>query len=419
MSRLRGAHGFDNSIHFEGNQVKLRSQLMGVVLAFTATVLLTPSIGMAALFDDGPEAIYRADRAKPQIAIVGLSATTIAQLNEVERLEDVIQVRLVKDGEIQNISLLGKPVFESGELSFVPRFPLAAGQQYRVIVRDPRLLDEALDLGKLNPDESAKGILLVTDLAIAMEQTEVITQVKNVYPSSDEVPENLLKFYVEFSAPMSRGLVYRKSRVVDEQGNPIELAFLEIEEELWNASNDRITLLFDPGRIKRELKPREEIGSPLREGNRYTLIIDGDWKDANGRPLESSFRKDFSVTAHDEGCPDPKHWKVISPKFGSKQALQIQFREPLDRAMLEHAIRVLDANSEAVKGTITIEQNETQWSFSPEKAWGETEYSIEIDTDLEDRAGNSIHKPFEVDLTKTFVSPYPEPTTALKFRSGR
>ena len=38
------------------------------------------------------------------------------------------------------------------------------------------------------------------------------------------------------------------------------------------------------------------------------------------------------------------------------------------------------------------------WSFVPEKPWAAGRYSLVIDTTLEDLAGNSIGRPFEVDL---------------------
>src|SRR5262249_56091734 len=88
----------------------------------------------------------------------------------------------------------------------------------------------------------------------------VPTVVEHVYPSRKELPENLLRFYFHFSAPMSRGDVYQYIRLLDAAGKPIEAPFLELEQELWDESGRRFTLLIDPGRIKRGLKPREEGG---------------------------------------------------------------------------------------------------------------------------------------------------------------
>ena len=99
------------------------------------------------------------------------------------------------------------------------------------------------------------------------------TVVEAIYPSSDVLPENQLKFYIHFSAPMSRGDSYRHIRLLDAKGKPVEAPFLELAEELWDDSGRRLTLLLDPGRVKRDLKPHKEVGRAIVDGGRYTLVI--------------------------------------------------------------------------------------------------------------------------------------------------
>src|SRR5262249_58737339 len=117
----------------------------------------------------------------------------------------------------------------------------------------------------------------------------------SVYPSADVLPENLLKFYLHFSAPMSRGHSYDHIHLQDEAGKDVKLPFLEIDEELWDPTMTRLTLFIDPGRIKRGVRPLEEIGPALESGKSYTLVIDREWKDAAGNPLRDAFRKTFKV----------------------------------------------------------------------------------------------------------------------------
>ena len=80
------------------------------------------------------------------------------------------------------------------------------------------------------------------------------------------LPENLLKFYVHFSAPMSRGNIYDYIRLLNADGKQVELPFLEIDEELWDDSLTRLTLFIDPGRIKRGVLPLEECWTSTRSG---------------------------------------------------------------------------------------------------------------------------------------------------------
>src|SRR5206468_10702471 len=96
--------------------------------------------------------------------------------------------------------------------------------------------------------------------------------------------------YLHFSAPMSRGEVYRRVRLLGEGDRPVDRPFLEIGEELWDPDGTRLTLLFDPGRIKRGLVPRKEEGPILEEGRAYTLVVDPAWPDAQGRPLRQGYR---------------------------------------------------------------------------------------------------------------------------------
>ena len=59
--------------------------------------------------------------------------------------------------------------------------------------------------------------------------------------------------------------------------------FLPPEPELWDARNaTRLTMLLDPGRIKRGLVPNLEFGYPLVEGTTISIGIDAAFRDATG-----------------------------------------------------------------------------------------------------------------------------------------
>ena len=99
------------------------------------------------------------------------------------------------------------------------------------------------------------------------------------------------------------------------------LPFVELEQELWNRDQTRLTLLFDPGRIKRGVKPNVDMGPVLLEGHRYTLVIDRDLKDANGAPLA----KRLSVTSSPW---DPPSAEASIPRTGKSP------RPPRQRSIL-------------------------------------------------------------------------------------
>lgn len=280
------------------------------------------------------------------------------------------------------VPLFGEVRAERDQLVFEPRFPFRPGVEYRAVL------------------ESPGGARLEKSFTLPAPPPSPPTMVRAVFPSRDVLPENLLKFYLHFSAPMSRREAYGRVRLKDAAGKDVELPFLEIGEELWDRAGRRLTLLFDPGRIKRGLKPREDSGPALEEGKSYTLVVDADWPDAEGRPLKGGFRKPFKVVAPDDRQPDPKAWTIIAPKAGSTEPLTVEFEESLDEAMLNRSLVVLGPDRKPVEGRIEIDRHETRWRFQPAAAWKSGAHELAVDTVLEDMAGNSIDRPFEVDVVR-------------------
>jgi len=284
--------------------------------------------------------------------------------------------------------IIGSYRIESKALIFEPQFPLSAGLCFRAVFEPARLP------GSDRPQ--AKTV--VAHFTIPKALSTPTAKVQHVYPTHDVLPENLLKFYIHFSAPMSKGEAYQHIHLIGSDDREVDLPFLRLEEELWNRNQTRFTLFFDPGRIKRGLKPREEVGPALEEGKSYTLVIDRDWVDAQGNPLTESFRKSFRAGPPDDNPIDPKNWKLQTPAAGSLTPLHLIFPKPLDHALLERVIGVTDSAGHELEGTITVTLKETHWSFTPKQTWQAGAYHLTVDTALEDLAGNSIGRPFEIDV---------------------
>jgi hypothetical protein len=273
---------------------------------------------------------------------------------------------------------------------FEPRFPIHPGLEHRARFRPSQLPKPP---GRDAPD-------VVAAFTRPAPATTPTTTVVQVYPTAGRVPENLLKLYLHFSSPMSRGEVYDRVRLLDASGRAVDHPFLEIGEELWDPSGTRITLLFQPGRIKRGLRPREEDGPILEAGKSYTLVVDAAWPDADGRPLRAPYRRSFRAGPPDDVQPDPKSWTIVPPAAGTRDPLSITFPEPLDHAMLGRALAVRDPDERPIPGEITIEAGETRWRFRPDRPWPAGMSRLVVDTSLEDLAGNSVARPFEVDVQR-------------------
>ena len=335
------------------------------------------------------------DGKTPGVLVVGLPPEVLKTLGDdpawtpdrKARLFPVaIESGLAKSG-VDRPGMLGTYDVQGDSLRFKPRYGFDRGRTYSATFR-PGLL----------PGGSPRADLASVRQIPRLPRTQ--THVLQVTPSVDVVPENLLKFYLHFNHPMSRGEVYDRVRLLKADGEAVDLPFLRLAEELWDPSGTRLTLLIDPGRIKRGLKPREENGPVLEAGRTYTLEIDPAWPDAGGDPLVRGFRKTFRAGPADETQPDPKLWKVDRPAGSTREPLSITFPEPIDGAMILDSLNVVDASGKVVDGSIAIGEGQDTWSFTPKVDWPDGDFQILVDADLEDLAGNSILRPFEVDIQR-------------------
>lgn len=289
--------------------------------------------------------------------------------------------------------MIGTYSVEDGALVFRPRFPPSVGVHYRAVFEAP-------------------GVPRI-EAAFDGPQRENVrsTKVVRVYPTADVLPSNALRMYIHFSAPMSRGEAWKHIHVLDESGTSIELPFLVVDQELWDPMYQRLTLLFDPGRIKRGLVPNQQLGPPIIEGRKYTIAIDRDWPDARGVPMLEGFRKTFLGGPSDRTPPYLKRWRIHAPHAGTVEALVIDFPKPMDYALLQRLIDV-----PGVAGSIDIDRQETQWRFKPNQPWKTGGYRLAVDTSLEDIAGNHIDRPFDVDNLQTTDAGGREKTAFLPFQ---
>jgi hypothetical protein len=291
--------------------------------------------------------------------------------------------------------MLGQYEIGGAAIRFVARFGLAAGMSYTAKCDLSRLYQTA-DLPM--PDRFRETTLIET-ISLASPEVTSTTYVEQVYPTTDRLPMNQLKLYLHFSAPMRQDRASKHVKLLEQpSGREVPDAFLQFDKELWDPDRTRLTIFFDPGRIKRGLLPNLQLGLPLQEGRRYRLQVGRDWQDASGAPLVEDYLKEFEVVAVDRVSPDIDNWNLSSPKPHSKLPLIVRFSEPLDHGLLQRLLVVFDANDDPLRGEIEVRQHEKQWEFHPVNPWAEGEYTLKVDTWLEDLAGNNLRRLFDVDL---------------------
>lgn len=263
-------------------------------------------------------------------------------------------------------------------IRFRARFHLAPGSEYRVRIMDG---DAASDI---------PGIRLPSG---------EMSRVLSVYPTGNVLPENLLRFYIHFSQPMREGEALSHLRLLNAAGREVRGAFLEPVHELWDRDRRRLTVLFDPSRVKTGLVRNERMGRALRQGGEYRLTVLPGWRDAFGNRMVDGFEKRFQAVAADRSAPDAGTWDLSLPAAGSGEALAVRFPESLDHGCLLDFLRVATSDGSRLSGEIRLGEHEKVWMFFPAVAWQPGNYRLMVDRRLEDPAGNNLNGLFDRPVT--------------------
>src|SRR5688572_17840134 len=272
-----------------------------------------------------------------------------------DSIEKWVSVKLASGHH--NQSILGKYSVDDNKVLFHPVIPFTRGKEYHIFFKE-KLLSSV----RLPPDQRSKT-----------------SNVVKVYGINDTVPENLLKVYIFFSKPMQQGGSLEHITMIKDGRDTLRDVFLDLQPELWNTEGTMLTLWLDPGRIKRDLKPNQKLGTPLRTGSHYELIIKPDWQNTEGGLLERPYRKSFNVGLRDDQSPVYTDWKIVAPAAESSEPLHIYFHEPLDAILASQAIRVLDSKGVAIPGTEVTNEKGTALVFRRNRGkWTAGEYVLEV-----------------------------------------
>ena len=220
----------------------------------------------------------------------------------------------------------------------------------------------------------------------------------NIYPTTDTLPENLLKIHLEFSEPMSELHSSNYVNLLNEKGDTLNHIFLKLDPELWNYDHTLLTLWLEPGRIKKSLLPNVFDGIPIEEGKHYTIAISGKWKSAKGVPLREPVYKQFYVSSRDENMPKISEWILDLPDNSLKKPLKISFNEVLDYTSILNSIIIRKPDGTEINGDYNILSGEVGIEFISDQEWSPGEYIIHVDGSVEDLAANNLNRLFDRDL---------------------
>lgn len=305
-----------------------------------------------------------------------------AKLSTADANPSILKFGLVDEsGELIG-AMGGEYAVNDQSIIFTPAFSLAPGNTYLAV----------LDL-----ESTGGGVHRIewSVPAIDVEQPKL----SQVFPTANELPANHLKFYLIFDQPMRQGDIFQYFSLwcIDKEeyvGRPFR------HTELWSEDGKQLTLWFHPGRQKSGVNLNVELGAILEEGLEYELRVDGNWSSVAGGALGETYKKRFRAVAKDYTQPDPEGWKFELPHSSSSEPLVVMADEPLDYALLKRGLTVKQNGTEVV-GRIEILAEERGIQFRRDVGdWSEGVLELRINPLIEDLAGNSPSRPFEVDINE-------------------
>jgi hypothetical protein len=285
---------------------------------------------------------------------------------------------IADDTKTPGPTMLGKYERAGNEVTFRPRFPLGAGATYRASLK-------------------VAGSTTSLDYRVPVPAAKTPPRVVKIYPSADMLPANHLRFYLYFDRPMRGGTeLFKHLAILDDKGKEVEEPWLV--DEIWDEENNCLILYIHPGRIKWGVELRQLMGPVLIEKRSYALVVRGEWTDLDGNKIGQDTVKKFRTTAEDRVRIELGDWKLTAPKAGTRDALSLALPKSIDYRSLHTGLTVVNAKGQAVAGAIAIGPDEKRWSFTPADPWQAGRHRVNVSPDLEDVAGNTPARPFDVNL---------------------
>ena len=266
------------------------------------------------------------------------------------------------------------------ELSFKPAFDFVEDREYTI---------------RVNPRVTGSESHLHEFVVVSSGSINTQPKVLSVYPNVAEIPDNTLRFYIYFSQPMKPHVSVRFIELRDAEGLPDEAAFMTFKQELWSEDRKRLTLLLDPGRIKRGVAQNLSLGPALQAGRNYSIVVNKGWPDARGTRTTHDFVKKYRVIKSLDTLPATAAWQVVVPSRGTREPLELLPDRTFDHVLFPDAISVLTSAGEVVAGSVAFNSVGNHWQFVPQNEWEIDEVVVSVDASLEDIAGNNFNELFD------------------------
>jgi hypothetical protein len=210
-----------------------------------------------------------------------------------------------------------------------------------------------------------------------------------ISPQAKVIPANTLRFYIHFPRPGEAHFDRDQLVLLDENEQVVRESFLVLSQELWSLDGRRLTVLMEPGRIKRGLGPDPDHDPALIVGQTYTLVIT-----ALGQTARYTFRVGDPVLEEIKETS----WRLTSPTVGSLEPAVVHFDRVMDAGVCEDEIVVLSPSGEVVQARVSLAPEGTTAQLIPSHPWRAGEHRLVASERLEDVCGNRLGEALDHDL---------------------
>jgi hypothetical protein len=210
-----------------------------------------------------------------------------------------------------------------------------------------------------------------------------------ISPQAKVLPANTLRFYLHFPRPGEAHFDRDQLWLLNEEEQVVSDPFLVLSQELWSPDGRRLTVLMEPGRIKRGIGSDPSHDPALVVGRTYSLVVTA---------LGQTARHTFHVGDPALEAIDEEDWRLVAPAVGSRDPAVVHFDRVMDAALCEDEIAVLTPSRELARTRVSLALDGTALQLIPNHPWSAGEHRLVVSERLEDVCGNRLGEALDHDL---------------------
>jgi hypothetical protein len=208
-------------------------------------------------------------------------------------------------------------------------------------------------------------------------------------PSAPVLPANTLRFYFTFDRPARSEVHQQDIQLLDSGDRPLVDVFMDFGQELWSPDGKRLTVLFDPGKVKRGVEAPGSQLTPLTAGQTYTIAL-------------GNFRNVFRVGQPVRTRVDPRLWAVTS----NSRNVSVRFDRVMDAALVEDQLGIEDESRRPVPCVVRVIDGGNAATCKFARPLKKGRYVMTVGERIEDVAGNRMNEALDHATTEKISEPH-------------